>query len=243
MSQQSRPANNRDGTHHEHASAGSELERTLAGLLHRLRLRALERHAGRRPALAIFTALNACISIGLIAIIAVVTGTAFVFPSLGATAFLMFYTPSAPASSPRNTMAGQTLAVVMGYLSLIVTRAPRTGPSGAFEVNWPHVVAAMMSLALTVGLMVLLNVEHPPAASTTLLIALGALQDIAQLVLLLAAVALLIGQAIVINRLAGVRYPLWNPLPPEAVSDQRTDDAHQAPTPDPPPGPRDSMSS
>jgi CBS domain-containing membrane protein len=236
MSQQSRPANKRDSTQYGHASAGSELERTLAGLLHRLRLRALERHAGRRPALATFTALNACLSIGLIAIIAVVTGTAFVFPSLGSTAFLIFYTPSAPESSPRNTMAGQTLAVVMGYLSLIVTRTPRTGPSGAFEVNWPHVMAAMMSLALTVGLMVLLHVEHPPAAATALLIGLGALQDAPQLVLLLVAVALLVGQAIVINRLAGVRYPLWNPLPAAAVSDQHTEGAHQAPTPDPPPG-------
>jgi hypothetical protein len=53
----------------------SKLEQTLEGLLRRLGLPHLARHAGRRPALALFTVVNTCVSIGLIAAIAVVTGT------------------------------------------------------------------------------------------------------------------------------------------------------------------------
>lgn len=203
---------------HGHSQVHSELSLTLEGFLHRLRLHALARHAGRRPALALFTVFNACISITLIAAIAIFTGTVFLFPSLGPTAFLMFYSPSAPASSPRNTLVGQTLAVGMGYLSLRITRVPNTGTNGVVQVNWPHVLAAMMSLGLTLGLMVLLNVEHPPAASTALLIGLGALHNPVHLVLLLFAVLLLVVQAIAINRFAGVPYPLWRPLPPRSVS-------------------------
>lgn len=61
--------------------------------------------------------------------------------------------------------------------------------------------------------MILLNVPHPPAAATAMIVALGVVTRPAYLVVLEAAVALLVGQAIVINRLTGVRYPLWTNAP------------------------------
>jgi CBS-domain-containing membrane protein len=61
--------------------------------------------------------------------------------------------------------------------------------------------------------MILLNVPHPPAAATTMIVALGVVTRPAYLFVLEGAVALLVGQAIVINRLTGVRYPLWSNLP------------------------------
>lgn len=61
--------------------------------------------------------------------------------------------------------------------------------------------------------MIRLNVAHPPAAATTLIVSLGVVSSPAYLVVLEAGVALLVGQAIIINRLTGVRYPLWSNVP------------------------------
>ncbi len=79
-------------------------------------------------------------------------------------------------------------------------------------VTWPRVIAAALSLGLTSGLMVLLKSPHPPAGATTLIISLGILTQPWQLLLLMVAVVLLTLQALVINRLAGIPYPLWAPV-------------------------------
>jgi len=49
-----------------------------------------------------------------------------------------------------------------------------------------------------------------------LIISLGVLREPWQLGVLMLAVGMLTLQAIVINRAAGVPYPLWSPLPAEA---------------------------
>jgi len=57
---------------------------------------------------------------------------------------------------------------------------------------------------------------HPPAGATTLIISLGIVTRPADLLVIEAAVGLLTLQAIVINRLAGIDYPLWASKPPQA---------------------------
>jgi hypothetical protein len=57
-----------------------------------------------------------------------------------------------------------------------------------------------------------LRSPHPPAGATTLIISLGILIKPWQVLLLLVVVVLLILQAFAINRLAGIPYPLWNPV-------------------------------
>ena len=57
----------------------------------------------------------------------------------------------------------------------------------------------------------LLKALHPPTGATTLIVSLGILRQPWQLVLLMVAVVLLTLQALVINRLAGIPYPLWHP--------------------------------
>jgi len=44
-----------------------------------------------------------------------------------------------------------------------------------------------------------------------LIVSLGILREPGQLVVLMAAVALLVVQGFVINRLAGIEYPRWSP--------------------------------
>jgi CBS-domain-containing membrane protein len=195
----------------EHSIAG-EMSDVVRGLLVRGRLSWLLEHYARLPVVALFSFVNGCISIGIMSALAVITHNPFVFPSLGPTAFLFFYTPLAPSASPRHTIVGQSIAVICGYFSLVVTGLTTAGPAIAVGVTWPRVIAAALSLGLTDGLMVLARSAHPPAAATTLIISLGILTRPPQLVLLMGAVVVLTLQALVINRLAGIPYPLWNPV-------------------------------
>ncbi|MEC7378186.1 MAG: HPP family protein, partial [Pseudomonadota bacterium] len=65
-------------------------------------------------------------------------------------------------------------------------------------------------LGLTGCLMVLLRVAHPPAGATALIVSLGLMPDPAQLPILMAGVGLLLVHAFVMNRLAGIPYPVWS---------------------------------
>src|SRR5207237_10724416 len=102
------------------------------------------------------------ISIRIMSAPAVVTHSPFIFPSLCPTAFLFFYTPTAPSASPRNTVIGHAIGVTAGYFSLVVTGLTMAGPALAVGVTWPRVIAPAPSLGPTSGLMVLLKSPPPP---------------------------------------------------------------------------------
>src|SRR6266567_87031 len=213
--EQEKPSTTREGVSRSYIDRehpiGGQMSDIVRGLFLRMRLPWLLQHHAQVPILALFGLINGCISIGLMAALALITHSPFIFPSLGPTAFLFFYTPTAPSASPRNTIIGHAIGVAAGYFSLVVTGLTMAGPALAVGVTWPRVIAAALSLGLTSGLMVLLKSPHPPAGATTLIISLGILTKPWQLLLLMLAVVLLTLQAFVINRLAGIPYPLWNP--------------------------------
>ncbi len=119
-----------------------------------------------------------------------------------------YFRPDVPS---RNTIIGHAIGAIAGYFSLVVTGLTMAGPALTVGGTWPRAIATGLSLGLTTGVMVLLKVPHPPAGATTLIVSLGVLRQPWQLVLLMGAVVLLTLQAIVINRLAGIAYPLWSP--------------------------------
>ena len=202
---------------------GGEMSDIIRGIVTCARLTWLLNRYSRVPVLALFSFVNGCLSIGLMSLLAVITHSPFVFPSLGPTAFLFFYTPTAPAASPRNTVIGHLIGVCAGYFALVVTGLTNAGPALSVGVNGPRVVAAALSLGLTTGLMVLLKSPHPPAGATTLIVSLGLLVKPQKLLILMVAVVLLTIQAYVINHLAGIDYPLWNPRGGEPVEKQASE--------------------
>ena len=199
--------------------AVGEMGHVLHGVARRLQIPFLVTHHSRLWILGLFALVNGVLSIGLMAAAALATGAPFIFPSLGPTAFLLFYTPTQPAASPRNTMGGHLIGVAAGYLALVLFGLTDRGPALAEGVQWTNVAAAALSLGLTSGAMVWLKLPHPPAGATTLIVSLGILRAPWQLAVLMLAVALLVVQGIVINRLAGIDYPLWAPRPPPAPPD------------------------
>src|SRR5215469_15148208 len=162
---------------------------------------------------ALFMFVNGFISIGILCGLAMLFQTPFIFPSLGATAFLVFFTPTTPAASPRNALCGHAIGIACGYGALWLTGLQHAGPAIMTELGWARILATALSLAATGALMIRLNVPHPPAGATTLIVSLGVVSRPAYLLVLEAAVGLLVAQAIIINRLTGVRYPLWASIP------------------------------
>jgi CBS domain-containing membrane protein len=150
--------------------------------------------------------------------VALVSGRPFIFPSLGPTAFLFFYTPLAPAASPRNTICGHLIGALAGWGCLALFGLQHSGSSIAAGVTGARVGAAALSLGLTSGLMVLFKSPHPPAGATTLIFSLGVLRRLEDVLILMIAVALLTLQAIAINRLAGLPYPLWSTPHPRGAT-------------------------
>jgi len=181
------------------------------GAFGRLRLkRPLDRYP-ERPVWAAFMLVNGFLSIAILAAVAMVSSTPFVFPSLGPTAFLFFTNPTLPAASPRNTMIGHAIGILCGYGALLATGLESAAPATVTGVDWRRMLAASLSLALTGALMVLLRTAHPPAGATTLIVSLGIVTRPLYLAIIELAVGLLTLQAIAIDRLAGIDYPLWAP--------------------------------
>lgn len=190
---------------------GGDIAAIVYGLGKRFRIPSLTARHSNTAIMGLFALVNGVVSIGIMAAAAVATGQPFIFPSLGPTAFLLFYTPTAPTASPRNTILGHAIGCGAGYLALVVFGLTDAAPALASEVTWARVGAAALSLGLTSGLMVWLRVPHPPAGATTLIVSLGILREPSQLAVLMLAVLLLVVQGYVINHLAGIDYPRWAP--------------------------------
>jgi CBS-domain-containing membrane protein len=144
-----------------------------------------------------------------------ISRTPFVFPSLGPTAFLFFFTPNLPTASPRHTIYGHAIGIACGYSALWLMGLSHAPPAMVTGVDGHRIFAAALSLAATGALMILFKAAHPPAGATTLIISLGIVTKPFHLLVIEIAVALMVLQAIAINRLAGVDYPLWARRAPE----------------------------
>lgn len=181
-----------------------------------------------------FNFVNGSLSIGLISLLALVTQEAFIFPSLGATAFILFYVPLASPASPRNTLGGHLIGALAGLGSLHLFGLQHSPSAMDAGVDLYRAGAAALSLGATSSLMILLRVAHPPAGATALIVSLGLMPQLGQLPVLMGGVALLLLQAFITNRLAGIPYPAWRAhtgtTPGDTVKDQPiAPSSHSAP--------------
>jgi CBS-domain-containing membrane protein len=181
----------------------------VAVLLGHLKLEWLLRRFSPRLVWSFYVLVNSFITIALLAMLALITKSPFVFPSLGPTAYLLFFSPLAEVSSPRNTIFGHAIGLACGYAAFSLTGASNL-PFGVHAgIYWPRILAAALSLSTTGAFMVLLRASHPPAGATTLIVSLGIISKPKELVIIEIAVFFLVAQALAINRLAGLNYPLW----------------------------------
>ncbi len=109
-----------------------------------------------------YTFVGSLVAIGLSGLWAYIVKQPLVFPSLGATAFLIFETPMAEVGTPRNTIIGHSVGVAAGVLSLAIfglLDAPSVYVSG---VTLGPVGALALAVALTCGILRLVR-SGPPS--------------------------------------------------------------------------------
>jgi CBS-domain-containing membrane protein len=186
-------------------------------LAERLRLSRWLQRFPPRLVWAVFVFFNGFLAVALLAALAMLSHTPFVFPSVGPTAFLLYFMPGAPTASPRNTLCGHAIGIACGFAALCLLGLENAPSSVLEDIHWRRVLAAALSLAATGALMILFRVVHPPAGATTLIISLGFITSPAHLCAIEVAVALMALQALAVNRLAGIDYPFWSkrPSPPQ----------------------------
>lgn len=107
-------------------------------------------------------------------LLALATSQILLFPSLGPTAVMMARNPSHRSSTPYDAIVGHFIGLGAAILAVAILHL--SGTPSVFDVHGvsaARVAAAVLAIALAAGLEVLLHATHPPAASTTLLAALG----------------------------------------------------------------------
>jgi len=158
---------------------------------------------------AVYTGVGSLLAIGLSGLWAWIVKEPLLFPSLGATAFLIFETPMAEVGSPRNTIIGHLVGVAAGVASAAMfglLNAPSSYVSG---VTPARIAAVALAVALTGGILRVLRSAHPPAGATTIIVASGLLIHLGQLADVVVGVVLLTAAGWILNRLMGVPAPVW----------------------------------
>ena len=158
---------------------------------------------------AVYTFIGSLLAIGLSGTWAYLIKQPLVFPSLGATAFLIFETPMAEVASPRNTIIGHSVGVAAGATSLAIfglLNAPSVYVAG---ITIDRVFAIALAVALTGGVLRVLRAAHPPAGATTIIVASGLLAKPHQMVDIIIGVMLLTIAGWLLNRAMGVPAPIW----------------------------------
>ena len=138
---------------------------------------------------ALWGPVVAAVLILVVGALGVVAGSPWLVPSLGPTAVLIAVTPLHPTARPWNTVVGHLGGVLAGALAVTAFGA-WAAPTvmGDHVLVTARVVAATLAIALTLVIGSMTRASHPPAAATTLLVALGGIATLDQAVALLAGV-------------------------------------------------------
>lgn len=142
----------------------------------------------------IWGSLAAAALLLVVGLLGVLVGLPWLVPSLGPSAVLLAVTPAHPTARPWNTIVGHAGGMVSGFAAVAVLGAA-TAPTvlGDHQLVPVRVAAAVLAIGLTVGAGFLLRASHPPAAATTLLVALGSIATLEQGLVALAGVVILTG--------------------------------------------------
>jgi hypothetical protein len=122
----------------------------------------------------------------------VVAGSPWLVPSLGPSAVLIALTPVHPTARPWNTIVGHLVGLLAGAAAVSVFGAwAAPTVTGDHVLVASRVLAATLAIALTLAGGSIARASHPPAAATTLLVALGGIATLDQGFALLAGVVAL----------------------------------------------------
>ena len=134
-------------------------------------------------------------------------GQPWLFPSLGPTAYLIAKYPDLPTSRVYNCIVGHLVGLAAGFAAVAIFDAWQAPVVPLQEVTAPRVWAAAVAVGLTILGNTALRSGHPPAAATTLLIALGTFHTARDAALVVIGVLILV---IIAEGLKRLRLILWH---------------------------------
>lgn len=143
---------------------------------------------------ACLAGLGAAVVIAAVLHLGDVFQTPMMVASFGATAVLLFATPTSPVSQPVNVIAGHAVSALIG-LCLVAIRPDS------------HILAGL-SVGLSIAAMMVLRIVNPPAGATGLVAYLTHPGWSFLLFPVIAGSIVVIALATVLHRLRGIEYPL-----------------------------------
>ncbi len=87
---------------------------------------------------------------------------AVIIASIGATAFIVFAMPDSITAQPRNVIGGQLVGLFCGFLFSLIPQ-----PALIYSI-----IVYSLAVGATIFTMVVIDMEHPPAAGTALGVAM-----------------------------------------------------------------------
>lgn len=121
--------------------------------------RALRRRLTLKGELALATAPTAVV-LGVFALVEVLSRQRLLFASLASSAFLIYLDPQHGTNTMRTLIIAQTMAAMIGWITYMI-----------FGSGY---LSGGVSMVVTIVLMIVMDVVHPPAVSTSLSFALRA---------------------------------------------------------------------
>lgn len=133
--------------------------------------------AWREMPRVLWVPLASGIALGVAGLIALLTRHLVLFASLGPTSIMIAQQPLLASTKPYNAVGGHLIGLGAGFFAVwVLGIASQPSVFTAQGVSGARVVAALLAIVLAAALEILLKAQHPPAASTTLLAALGSLR-------------------------------------------------------------------
>lgn len=144
----------------------------------------------------ITTSLHTGLLIAILGVLTWASGLPALFPSLGPSAFVLAMFPESEASNPKRVIGSHVLGVIAGFLAyhLFAQGIVVTGQIPPFStVSLRLAVSSVVAIVLTVVAMLYFGIRHPPACATTLIVALGLLPTLFDSIIIIGAVAIIVG--------------------------------------------------
>ena len=151
------------------------------------------------------TALSAGLLFAVLGLVAWVTGRAFVFPSLGPSAFVLAFARPGDRPSGYRVVGGHAVGALAGFLAyaLVAPDVTLTATPPSFSLDGFRLVASgLLSLVATSWGMVVTDTVHAPACATTLIVSLGLLSSPVEVAIVVVSVVFLVGASEAVTRSA-----------------------------------------
>ena len=142
----------------------------------------------------VWGSVSAALLVLVVGLLGVLVGLPWLVPSIGPSAVLIAVTPNHPTARPWNTLIGHAGGMIAGFVGVAILGAA-SAPTvlGDHQLAPIRVAAAVVAIALTVAVGFLARASHPPAAATTLLVALGSIATLRDALVVMAGVAITAG--------------------------------------------------